>query len=425
MSNTFFINQPFNNQSAGEYLTKQLEDPSCVELKMAVAFAKTSGVNRLKKSMDAFRARGGKVTACVGIDLAGTTYEALSNLNCFVDDLYVIHLEGDQTFHPKLYNLIFSDKTIALVGSHNLTRGGLWTNVESCSVTTLVKSDDLDVAAQAQIDAYFEQLTAGNGFSKAIKTQDDIDELRDSGYVPTQLESYKAIRQDRSSNAPRRENKKLFSRKLPTNAPVVKDSTRHSAKAKKPTDSVNVVEKSTKQGALLTGDLQTFWFQSGQLTGGSRNQLDLSMKALVKSGNPEGTEFAVEEADMMKGGLYFFGLDSTTAKREGNAVTILCDGKDFENNEIKLYAGNNANGTWRLNLKGVTSDGESLLDHLGDRYPDSHHPLQNKVLAFEFVSNAYYALTIFEESDLKGFEDASALVGWNGANKNARLVGVY
>lgn len=429
MSDTSFINQPFTGQ-AGAFLIEQLDNPDCIELKMAVAFAKTSGVYRLKQSIESFRRRGGKVTAYIGIDLDGTSYEALSSLYSFVDSLYVIHLEGDQTFHPKIYNLAFSDGSIALLGSHNLTLGGLWRNVESCAVIRLNKTNKSDVAAQTQLDDYFNLLASDSRCSKKIKSKADIDNLMADGYITTQPTIQRARKSRAATVGAKQERKSIFARGIPAYAPSVSNTavSKHrsgSRAAVAPPKDNDAPQSHSIQNYAVLDELQTFWFESGRLTGGSRNQLDLSMKALVESGDPERTEFATDEPNMMKGGLYFFGLDAATAKKEGNYVTILYENQDFANNEIKLYGGKKANGTWRLNLKGVTAEGVTLLDCLGEKFPRADFPLQKKVLVFERIDTGYYALTIFEESDLQGFVDASVLVGRNGTSKLARLAGVY
>ena len=55
------------------------------------AFAKNSGVLRLKDDLQAFRDRGGVIEAFVGLDAHGTSYEAVLNLFSLVDALYIVH----------------------------------------------------------------------------------------------------------------------------------------------------------------------------------------------------------------------------------------------------------------------------------------------------------------------------------------------
>lgn len=125
------INQPFNGQLGEILITKLQENYS--RLTILSAFARNSGVLRMKPALERFKARGGNIQIFVGVDIQGTTYEALQNLLPLCDALYVVHSEDSATtFHSKVY-LLENDTDIWMaVGSNNLTGGGLWTNFESC-----------------------------------------------------------------------------------------------------------------------------------------------------------------------------------------------------------------------------------------------------------------------------------------------------
>jgi len=60
------LNQPFNGQ-LGDQLIKLLDSPNYHTLNIVVAFAKSSGVLRIKNSLESFRKRGGIVNAYVEI----------------------------------------------------------------------------------------------------------------------------------------------------------------------------------------------------------------------------------------------------------------------------------------------------------------------------------------------------------------------
>src|SRR3546814_12765764 len=60
---------------------------------LAVAFAKNSGVLRVKNALENFRKSGGIVNVYVGVDLGGTSYEALTALLLYTDTLNVVHSE--------------------------------------------------------------------------------------------------------------------------------------------------------------------------------------------------------------------------------------------------------------------------------------------------------------------------------------------
>ena len=134
------MNQPFTGQ-LGNRLIELLASPDYHTLNIVVAFAKNSGILRIKDSLERFRERGGIVNAYVGVDLGGTSYEALTALLLHSNSLNVVHSENAQTFHVKIYQLLGKDKGLMIVGSHNLTGGGLWTNFESSVFIPVDKSN--------------------------------------------------------------------------------------------------------------------------------------------------------------------------------------------------------------------------------------------------------------------------------------------
>lgn len=131
------LNQPFNGQ-LGEVLKNKMQEPY-TKLVIMSAFAKNSGVLRLKPALKQFKENGGRIEAFIGVDAHGTSYEAVLNLLDLCDALYIVHSESaTSTFHSKVYMLSNNDSTWLAVGSNNLTGGGLWTNFESaaCFETT-------------------------------------------------------------------------------------------------------------------------------------------------------------------------------------------------------------------------------------------------------------------------------------------------
>ena len=104
------MNQPFTGQ-LGDRLIELLDSSDYHTLNIVVAFAKNSGVNRLKDSFENFRKRGGIVNVYVGIDMGVTSYDALTALLLNTDSLNVVHSQNqNQTFHPKIYQFLGKEK---------------------------------------------------------------------------------------------------------------------------------------------------------------------------------------------------------------------------------------------------------------------------------------------------------------------------
>ena len=72
------LNQPFNGQ-LGEILKDKMAGPYN-KLTILSAFAKNSGVLRLKPTLEQFKSAGGYIEAFIGVDAHGTSYEAVLNL---------------------------------------------------------------------------------------------------------------------------------------------------------------------------------------------------------------------------------------------------------------------------------------------------------------------------------------------------------
>jgi HKD family nuclease len=99
--------------------------------RIIVAFARLSGIARLLPQVRDWRSRGNLIEAIVGIDLFGTSREALQVMLDEFNAVYITRTADDScTFHPKMYLFEGRRRARGIVGSHNLTLGGLETNFE-------------------------------------------------------------------------------------------------------------------------------------------------------------------------------------------------------------------------------------------------------------------------------------------------------
>ena len=113
-------------------VTTCLADPRFDRARFAVAFARKAGVIRVAEALRQLRDRGGRAEVIVGIDHRGTSEEALRLLLESCDQVFVLHEPGSRvTFHPKMYLFDGATSASVLVGSHNLTCGGLELNYEA------------------------------------------------------------------------------------------------------------------------------------------------------------------------------------------------------------------------------------------------------------------------------------------------------
>jgi hypothetical protein len=140
---------------------------------LAVAWARESGVLWLR---DALGGRMAQVHAVVGVNERGTTVEALLRLMDLCTSVHVFYKHPRQTFHTKIYEVTGGDAgpevATIIVGSSNLTHGGLVTNFEASLVAA--GADVLGAAAGLVTSEFASELTS----------HQDVQALYDEGLVP-------------------------------------------------------------------------------------------------------------------------------------------------------------------------------------------------------------------------------------------------
>lgn len=408
------MNQPFTGQ-LGNRLIELLDSSDYHTLNIVVAFAKNSGVLRIKDAFERFREQGGIVNVYVGVDMGGTSYEALTALLLHTNSLNVVHSENGQTFHPKIYQFLGEDKGLIVVGSHNLTAGGLWTNFES-SVFIPLDGARTNSSLTIGLEDYIGQLTSLKDSFMSIGAQDDIDKLLQNGYVfkevAEQVERLKTKTENESGE-------RLFGNGVSAKMPHI---ARYKPKSEKK-EKLKVPITPTEPSLIPpSDDGQTIWFETRKMTGGSRNILDLSKKSLVERGDPTGTSFDIGEAKFMRGGVEFFDLNPAVTSQSKD-ITLNFEGVDYVGNTILFPDGAKANGTWRLQIKGVSSSGRGITEAF--RAKGEEYYLVKKVVTFTKIQSDYYFMSVFPESELENFKAASRILARNGASASARWLGMF
>lgn len=410
------INQPFNGQ-LGDHLIALLESQNFHRLTVFVAFARNSGVLRIKDALQRFRMQGGSVHVHVGVDLGGTSYEALTALLLHTDSLTVVHSEGGQTFHPKLYHFVGATDTVLVVGSNNLTGGGLWTNFESAWLVALDRSDPMQKHSIDEIDAYAGKLQLLGRSYMPLQDQASIDALLQAGYVSKEVLDH--IRR-RKTAASRGTGNRLFGKGTPAALPNLNAATAPGTRPA-PASSPAPLAPPPLPPSSLDDDERVIWFETREMTGGSRNILDLSMKSLVSRGDPTGTAFDLGDAQFMRGAVQFFGIDPADTSQTKDII-LNFEGVDYTDNTILYPEGENANGTWRLQIKGEDASGRKITEVFRNKSAEKY--LVQKLVAFTKIAANYYAMSVFPTSDLPQFEAASLILAHNGRARNARRLGI-
>lgn len=199
------INQPFQ-QVLGFQLIDALNSEKYCAFRFAVAYAKTSGVNRLLPYMQQFKSAGGEIEGVVGIDQCNTSYEALRVLSSVCDQLYVYHSEDwSHIFHVKAYCFEESSgKGWLAVGSNNFTAGGLFGNYEASIAAKI------DGTMVQQFRELFQRYSDVNFSCCKVANQPFIELLLNQGYIYREADLAKQSIAQRNSDKSGKKHSALF-----------------------------------------------------------------------------------------------------------------------------------------------------------------------------------------------------------------------
>lgn len=142
----------------GDVLNTAIADSNCRRFRFAVAYTRMSGWNRLAASIDSLLNRGGRISGATGVDNAITSIEALQFLRQISADSTVFYTTSGFIFHPKLYLMNGDSQAVALIGSANLTRDGLFRNIEVATAVHLDFNSSVDLEVYNRYDEFINGL---------------------------------------------------------------------------------------------------------------------------------------------------------------------------------------------------------------------------------------------------------------------------
>lgn len=184
----YFINQPSDPIHMGDLLLEGLNEATWESFQASIAFVKRSGSKHVQKALSDFSKRG-RVEISVGIDQDGTTEEGLRMLLDSLEDrgkIFVFHNCNNSTFHPKLYVFKNSGAAQIVIGSANLTEGGLYTNYETLLVMNLELQLPDERRLLDEIESSFRSSTDTESGLARLLSYDLLQILVERGAVPTE-----------------------------------------------------------------------------------------------------------------------------------------------------------------------------------------------------------------------------------------------
>jgi hypothetical protein len=189
------LTQPGETGRLGELLKQNLGNDGAgwTEFRAAVAFVKRSGVRHIAQELGIFASRA-TIRMSVGVDRRGSSQEGLQILLDSVTgnggQVWVFRNADprlEPTFHPKVYLFKKPGRAMAVVGSGNLTGGGLWTNYEAAVVLDLDLSDPGDAAMLREIETALDGwCDEGQGLARRL-TSEYLAKLIAAGQAPTEV----------------------------------------------------------------------------------------------------------------------------------------------------------------------------------------------------------------------------------------------
>lgn len=187
--------------SVGDWLLKHFADIRWNSFQACVAYVKRSGTRHLVPHLQSFLQRPGvSCQIAVGISSQGSSLEGVSDLNEAIGekgDLVIVHegKGGRGSFHPKGYLFSNQRQAAAVIGSANLTEGGLYANHELSLAVTFDLTDTAESETFSELEQVFNSWLTPSAWCRLVSPA-LLTELSETGHLPSELE----MRQARAEN---------------------------------------------------------------------------------------------------------------------------------------------------------------------------------------------------------------------------------
>lgn len=390
---------------AGDTINSALTQTAYNSFAAFVAFVSVDGINQLKDSFTKFVNNGGCIRLYIGVDLHGTSKDALQLLLSLEGiQCYVVYSTNRIVYHPKIYSFEGENNNMLIVGSSNMTLSGLYQNMEA-SICISCENNEEDRSVISDIYDYYNTILSNESAYCQPLTQEIIDILYKNKVVLTSEETRTQTNEQNKKNQTaindQEELKKSFS--------SVKIPPSKVGHRKTFIENVYTEKDVNRDTSIYFQSVQiernSMWIETKDMTGGSRNILDLSKKG-------------VSNGVTKPGSVEFFGIDKDNYTIE-KYIELDYNGKIYKGNTIK-YAGGNSN--WRLQIKGEADDG-SKITYLSNPKLGIPGGLTQKILVFEKMTERdRYKLHIHDEEYIDQFKSMS--IEWaTMGNTNGRAYG--
>jgi len=278
-----------NCDSLETQLKEEINSNNYTEISLYVAFSNSKGLKTILDSLLKFKNRGGIVKFYCGVDLLGTTKEALEILHKNFET-YIIHVRKiNIVFHPKLYIMNGdSNNKLIVIGSSNLTYGGLSSNFET---SLILKYDATDIGTSNYNNVINQINNFENYLSKyrQLLTQDLLDLMINVGIVISEHEKSKRFNLSITGSKPQNTALESFCEKF-TSFPNTANNNYNSESKEIYPFLINVSRKKHTHKYEVKEVLhelkgQSLWIQTLRASGGCTNIFDFSVEAGINGGD--------------------------------------------------------------------------------------------------------------------------------------------
>jgi len=192
------IGQGYNleeNTSVAKELIELFNTDKYNKFTCLVAFASYGGITALTPHILRAKRNHVKIKIILGIDQKCTSKEALEEVLSWGVDSFIYYTLNTNIFHPKVYLFENCDYYTLIVGSNNLTEGGLVRNIE-CS---LLVQDMQGTSVHSAFYAYWKGILYSTEENIYPITQKLIDQLFEEKIIPSDSERAMASAEIRAS----------------------------------------------------------------------------------------------------------------------------------------------------------------------------------------------------------------------------------
>jgi len=192
-----FIGQgiDFNeNETLGNHICSALKENSFSKITFFVAFLRKPGLDYLIPFIEKAKQENREITIYVGIDEKITSKEALEKLLELDIETY-IYYSKKFIYHPKIY-MFEGESNRIIIGSSNMTKSGLFYNLESSILLDFSNNDKSGLKVLKQLKNYYNTFLDFSNSNLTYLTVDYISEL----YENDRISSEKYFKKSDNSN---------------------------------------------------------------------------------------------------------------------------------------------------------------------------------------------------------------------------------